>query len=46
MRLSIKITLVLAFIILMFLHVTEPKKKHIKRQKYYRHGALKVVFGG
>ncbi len=32
-------------IILMFLHVTEPKKKHIKKV-HYRHGALKVVFGG
>lgn len=41
MRLTIKITVVLAFIILMFLHVTEPKIN-----KVHKHHRLKVVFGG
>lgn len=42
MRLSIKTALVLAFTVLMFLHVTEPKKKRV----YHKHHRLKVVFGG
>lgn len=40
-----RIAFTLIIIVLMFLHVTEPQKKKVKKV-IYKHHRLKVVFGG
>jgi len=44
----VKIIFALFFIVGMYMHIVTPQKKHYKPTKkvYYRHGRLKVVFGG
>jgi hypothetical protein len=42
---TVRVIVAVFFIVAMFAHITRPIKK-IPVKKHYRHGALKVVFGG